>query len=188
MKNLFLGAYWGPREESREACAQRLSAFMGDLAALHPRFTGWGEASGSPKKPRLQFEITPEGIAKVLDTNNNDVDGQPIVDLGFSLGCYTETEPEEGVVRIDATLGVFTPLIPNSILLKMRKPVIADVDLWEKIAATTIWIFNPDDVVITSDAYVEKRGGGRPREVGGWFTYKKGGEIIQNPAFLAECE
>ncbi|MET0582729.1 MAG: Imm52 family immunity protein [Pseudoxanthomonas sp.] len=71
MSALYMRTRWVARKESREDCAKRLSAFMGDLAVLHPRLSAWGKASGSPKKPRLLIDPTPEGVAAAPGRNGD---------------------------------------------------------------------------------------------------------------------
>ena len=37
----YVGAYWGPRQESLDDCADRASRFLSGLVSLHPIFQSW---------------------------------------------------------------------------------------------------------------------------------------------------
>lgn len=184
MKDMLIASYWGPRRETREACAQRLFCFMSDLVSFHPFLSGWGKASGSPKKPPILIDPTIKGVSDALSMSNNEITGNPIVELGFILLCHNEHSAE-----IIAELGHFSQIPPNNkVLLSIRESLITEAALWRKIALSAIRNFEPDELVVTNDAFIDKSGTNSPRKAGGWFTYKNGGELVENPNFMNACD
>ncbi|CAM4433300.1 immunity 52 family protein [Corallococcus exiguus] len=89
----YAGAYWGPRRESPEACAQRAAAFFNMLAACAPLLANWNKIP-KPRGKGRQTPLTPPSLPALTEAFrrgvNREPGGPPIEDLGFRVGAYND--------------------------------------------------------------------------------------------------
>jgi hypothetical protein len=172
-QSLLLGAYWPSRQESREACAARMSRFLATIRNVDSSLTVW-----FPKANRKRLgeavDISPSSVCELLKSNNRDTTGEPIAELGFRAGLWNGKN-----ASLTATLGAFSHKIENSVLLSYNGEAPCTADVWRQLIQAAIICFEPKSAVVTSPDYMERHGDGTPDETGGWFTYKRGGEVSQ---------
>ncbi|MGZ3457245.1 MAG: Imm52 family immunity protein [Archangium sp.] len=174
----YVGAYWGPRQETALECARRAERFFHMLARCDPSFARWFSAGrgfprelpGRPVLPAVKDleEFFLSGRIRA------DVGKKFIEDLGFLQMVWNA---KKEATEIHLSCGGYSPWGgPNSCLLYptrevtvrerlLRAPVLAEV------LTSTVTAWDPDFAVVTSSEMrrlVQKQG----REVDvGWLTY-----------------
>ena len=170
---IFFACYWGPRLELRSVCADRIARFWVLSTDLHPAFgSSWATNS------RMRKAWSPciaNDVAMALQTNNLDSTGEPIPDLGFNLAMWNRN------VTFSVSVGMNHPKLSNSVILRFRAEPPENSTLWRSLATNSIESFDPDNAVVTSHSYAQSCGGGPPPDRGGWFTYERGGSLLEHP-------
>lgn len=176
MDSSFLGAYWTGRAEDRGQCASRISAFLRAAGAAHASLGPWFRKASRKSAAFKPVDISPAGIESLLTTNNSDVSGQPILDLGFSLGIWNGDN-----AGFSVTIGATSPYIKNAAVLSFEGVPSFNSATWLRLIGCAVEALEPDSAVVTSHDYIARHGGGMPDQVGGWFTYKRGEPITELP-------
>jgi hypothetical protein len=96
-----LRAYWKPRKETIESCADRLFRFLTALAGCDGVFSRWFKLGMSPRKA-LKSEIDFKNKTCLLDLldkgrHRKDVGREVMEDLGFSVGMWNGGTPTKAV-------------------------------------------------------------------------------------------
>lgn len=173
--SLFLGAYWKARKETRTECATRLSSYLRAIGSVEPTLQGWFQKASRRQAANKAADLSVEGIQGLLKTNNRDVGGDPIVELGFNLSLWSG-----GNVSFSATVGAFSPFIENSVVLSFRGDGPVDREMWRRLIEKAVDAFDPDTAVVTNHDYVAAHGDGAPDEARGWFTYTRGKAVVES--------
>jgi hypothetical protein len=177
-EGFYVGAYWGPRQETALECARRAELFFHMLARCDPSFAQWfrggrgfpRELPGYPVRP----EVKEWEQLFLQGRNRTDVGKKVIEDLGFNERVWN-AKKERTCVEIRC--GKYSPWGgPNVCLLELttkgeererllRAPGLAEV----LTSMATAW--DPDFAIASSSEMVDlvmKR----KREVRvGWLTY-----------------
>ena len=148
MESLFLGVYWGNREEDRDKCAEKLSEFLAVASGLFPELAQWFLKSSRKKRALKPIDFSPEAIAGALRTNNRDTDGQPILELGFNVGLWNGTS-----ASFSATVGASSRYVGNSVLLSFDGECPADRGAWKRLIEGAVHVFDPDSAVVTDGTF-----------------------------------
>lgn len=176
--NLFIGAYWSSREENRRECAERVLRFLNSIK-MHPDLTHWFWKLKSRKEAAVPLELSIAGIEEGLKTNNRDSNGTAIRELGFSMGAWNGNDAKPASLGI--TCGASSNFVKNSVVLDLPpQPPPTEAQSFEVLRVLlekTIIAWDPDDAVVTSTDFLDRRGGGMPWIVGGWISYHRGGNI-----------
>src|SRR4051794_30187502 len=120
LETYYIGAYWGARRESADACAHRTQHFLECLAACDPLFLHWFKL-GQSRKEALQHEIKPdqETLQKALLAGKNRTDrDQVLEDLGFRLGLWTGGN-DEGSAGLSIHCGCYSSRVGNSCVIEL---------------------------------------------------------------------
>jgi hypothetical protein len=177
-EDYYVGAYWGPRQETALECARRAELFFHMLARCDPTFAQWYRGGSGAPRELPGHPVRPE--AKEWEQlflrgrNRTDVGKKVIEELGFREYVWNAKKER---TRLGFHCGGYSPWGgPNSCLLEppqegavreriLRVPVLTEV----LTCMVTAW--NPDFAVATSDEMldlIQKR----KREVRvGWLTY-----------------
>jgi len=175
MHSPFVGAYWPARQETKAQCARRIAAFFDRIATL-PELSQWFTKAKSAKAAsKLPVPVTAEGIESYLKTNNRDVDGSAIAELGFNLNLWNG-----GSATLSITCGAFSPAIRNSVVVNL--PPTAEVGedalaMLRSLLDACIDAWEPANAVATSPQLMTQEGGGMPWQTRGWLNYSKGGAV-----------
>ncbi|NBD12894.1 hypothetical protein GTY96_28435 [Corallococcus sp. c25j21] len=94
METYYAGSYWLARQESIEACAQRLESFLRGMSPLEPTWSRWYEAAATFQKARKQ-QLSPDAstLAKLLGKKSNRFGD----DSSFWLWAGETSEETSGV-------------------------------------------------------------------------------------------
>ena len=172
---MFIGAYWGPRRESRERVAERIAEFLQSLPNASGSLATWYTKGQSRASAKALIVATPDKIASRLKTNRREDNDEIMSELGFSIGAWNG-----GHASLHATIGAFTPYIGNSVVLSYDE---SSLDLSRSecrdVLESAVRAFDPDKAVATSSEYVTRMGCGQPWEAG-MLTYTRGGKIEEH--------
>ena len=177
----FVGAYWAARREPRHECAVRVAAFLHGIAEQLP-LGGWYLSGRGQKAPLVQLEISAVAIERELKTNNRDVDGKAIENLGFRLRVWNGNDNEPASFAM--TCGAWSDYVKNSAVLSLPPQSAPPDEVTAKPLRTllehSVQVWDPDYAVVTSSESMARKGGGMPWDVGGWFAYERGGEVTMS--------
>ena len=174
----YMGAYWGPRQETASECARRAELFFHMLARCDSSLTQWYRAGkGFPKElPGYPLRPQVEELEEFLQKGRirTDVDREVIEDLGFSQMVWNS---KKDATDIRLVCGGYSPWgSPNICLLNpprqgtvrerlLRVPVLTEV----LTSMATAW--DPDFAIVSSTEMVRlvQKQKGEVRV--GWLTY-----------------
>ncbi len=174
----YVGAYWGPRQETALECARRAERFFHMLGRCDPSFSQWYRAGRGFPRELPGWPVSPrvKDLEELFLSGRHRADfGEGFIEeLGFSNVVWNA---KKQMTRLHLHCGKSSPWGgPNSCLLHpttestvrerlLRAPVLAEV----LTSMATAW--DPDSAVAGSDEMrhlVQKEG----REVDvGWLTY-----------------
>ena len=182
--SFFLGAYWRPRLETVEQCAERMLAFLLSIRDWNGGYTRWyRQGSRAPRNPearRVQLTTT-ELVKALLRDAERDQHRQVIASAGYGIGLWSPRDSyvgqgPDGTVAVYAHVGSAVP--PWNVVLinpfgsedavKSFFEVSALVSMME--AVVDAW--EPDWCLVVSDVYLKRiypHFGGKPNI--GWLTY-----------------
>ena len=145
----FVGAYWGPREESRQACARRLSELLHKLSEQDTALSKWFKKATSKKAALVALPHDSDGLVALLKTNQRDIGGDAIAELGFNFSAWTGRE-QGRAASLMATCGAYSPAVRNSVVLSFDHAASLTPDLLEGILNAVVAAFDPVDAVVSS--------------------------------------
>ena len=174
----YVGAYWGPRQETALECARRVELFFHMLARCDPSFVQWYRAGrniprglpGHPVRPEMK-EL--EGI--FLKTRyRTEVSKKVIEDMGFHLHVWNA---DEDATDISMSCGKYSPwAAPNNCLLQTWRLGSVRERLWRlpvltEILTSMVTAWDPDFAMVTSSEMVRLVEKDKPEVRMGWLTY-----------------
>ncbi|QDV91613.1 hypothetical protein RAS2_27170 [Phycisphaerae bacterium RAS2] len=152
MSKLELGAFWRPRRESIEQCADRMQAFMEELVQCDEVFASWYQKGWSRKDAlRRKVDVHDRGALLTLlnkGRNRRDYGGEVIEDLGFSVGLWNGG-PEERTAGLMIRCGLYSKVFglgANSVVLGFPEELgaLADASKTSRVLAITARCWEPD--------------------------------------------
>ena len=176
-EDYYLGAYWGPRQETALECARRAELFFHMLARCDPAFTQWYRAGRGFPRELPGWPVRPE--VKELEAlflkgrNRTDVGKEVVEELGFSLMVWNA---KKDAIHVHLDCGGYSPWGGNSCLLRplwpstvwerlVRSPVLAEV----LTRVVTAW--DPDYAIVSSTEMVDLIKKRKWERRVGWLTY-----------------
>jgi Immunity protein 52 len=175
-EHVFMGAYWGCREETRHECARRIVDFLASIASQEC-YSAWYPKTWRKRAAADPLELSVEAMAAALRVQGRDIGGGLIPELGYSLGVWNGRDDDSASFM--ATCGAFSRYVTNAVVLTLgqRDPPqgrAGGVPFFE-ILQNMVSAFDPDDAVLTSNEFIERSGFRTPAEAGGWIVYRRGG-------------
>lgn len=179
--SLTLGAYWKPRRESIEECADRLLAFMTAIGECGSNFVHWYH-KGRSRNDALRKEIAVrdrDELLALLDKGRHrgDIEKTIIEDLGFSVGIWNGGAPgKEASLSIACGLYWVSPSpnasLSNYVVLNLPEDLgdLADPAKASWLLALTARCWVPDWAGIFSNEAMNSRDWGRQPFVD-WMVY-----------------
>ena len=191
-ESYYAGAYWGPRKESPEECAQRAADFLNFLAPHDPLLAHWYKPARAVKDAR-KHPLMPPDVPTLTEMFrrgiNRERGGPNIEQLGYTFwfgngggkfdsaglqilcGCYSEAVSNTCVLTLpstgpDAERVLTTPVLAGAV----RSMALA----WD-----------PDWAVATSDSHRRlMRESSKSGAFVGWVTYlsRRRGTVPPLPA------
>jgi hypothetical protein len=178
-EKFYVGAYWGPREETALECARRAELFFHMLAKCDPTFTQWYRAGRSAPRdlPGLAVRQEVEEWEQLFlrGVNRTDATRKVIADLGFRESVWNAKTRER--TRIELHCGEYSPSGPGNTCLfhppheGPARERILNAPLLAGVLTSIATAWDPDFAMATSSTMldlIQKR----KREVRvGWLTY-----------------
>lgn len=174
--SLYSGAYWGPRQETLDACAERADAFMKGLCSLDPALATWYK-TGRSRRDALRHQVSTEHdvLRKLLESGRHrrDFDRAVIEDLGYSMGLWNGQEPSVG---LHIGCGMSSPYVTNAVVINLPR---SDEDLGALASAETarelmrllVQCWDPEWSTLSSHDWREEQEAQPGEPVLGWLTY-----------------
>lgn len=156
-----LGAFWGARQESVDACAERASAFLTRLSACDRIFAHWFERARSPMQA-FEGAQGPDHdvLTKLLlkGRNRTDVGRNVLEDLGFSLSLWNGVK-DDGDTRLGVSCGVYSPWNHNSCVIELPERVpaaerVLTVETLTCVVRATVSSWEPDWAWVVSNTHL----------------------------------
>lgn len=182
MSSPFIAAYWSRREEPANSCATRLAILISKIGARHPLLQGWKKKGRSRTEAQSEpIGVSAEEIVKLFKTNNDEIKGSAILELGFNISLWNGNDNHG--IALSATCGAFADCMTNSVVLHLPpghdENVLEGVDL-KLLVQDFVDALDPDFAMLTSSDYINRNGGGAPWDVGGWVNYNpETGRIVK---------
>jgi hypothetical protein len=147
MATVIVGAYWGPREESREACAQRWAVFFEVLRRHDPELGRWYKRMNSRDEPILEMPTDALNLAPLLRENRDAAPSSKIIpELGFGLGAWRGPDVSASA-SFTSTLGSLHPRIVNACVISCDDTT-ATPEILQAMLRAEVEAFDPDDAIV----------------------------------------
>jgi hypothetical protein len=124
MSDLYIGAYWGPRQESVGQCSERLIACLERLRDCDEVFSQWFE-KGKSQRGALALPFDSRSQEKTLQLlesgrSKRDVDRSTIEDLGFRVSLWNgQASTRSAMISIICGIYTANPHLRNSVVLDL---------------------------------------------------------------------
>lgn len=173
-----LGAYWGPRPASLEACAEKVARTLDRLGEASVILRTWYR-QGRTKSEALAARVEPDAshLRTLLEQGRNvtDVGDRVIKELGYSLSAWNGRD--EPYATFSTQCGGWSHWVSNSFVVDLPSPSGIGTELYEPRVARTlihtlIEVWEPDWATFASRSMrvgEQERQRGGPRV--GWLTY-----------------
>ena len=168
-----VGAYWGQRKESRQACATRVSVFLQALAAQDAALSRWYRLLASRKAPLRELPHDVDGLLPLLGVNRADIGGAVMVELGFDFSAWNGWKADIPA-SLSVYCGAFSPVVGNSAVVSFDPEASPKLDLLHGILRAAVTAFDPDDGIVVSDATLSAHPSPSILEMPAVFRYKRG--------------
>lgn len=155
---LALGAYWKPRRESIEQCADRFWKFMQGLRECNNMFTRWYRL-GRSRKDALGRKVDAQSrqeLLRLLDEGRHrrNVGREIMEGLGSSVGIWNGAEPGKEV-SLAISCGQYDEvpgLLGNSVVLDLPEDLgeLVDSAKTGHVVIATVMAWDPDWVGVFS--------------------------------------
>lgn len=175
----FLGAYWGPRRESAEQCADRLLRCITSLAEISPLLSTWKQKTRTKREAMLAATIDLDDLVRQVGAgvNRRDSDRSIIEELGYSWAAWNGNM--KSAVSLSVSCGSWSEVLksPNSLVLNLPEPSCPDADTIygnaEQILGSVVEAWEPDRALISSHRLREEVESISPNAgmTVGWKTY-----------------
>ncbi|XXF76746.1 immunity 52 family protein [Myxococcaceae bacterium GXIMD 01537] len=176
----YAGAYWGPRRESPEECAQRAVTFLNLVAACDPLLAHWNKIP-KPRGKGRKTPLMPPDLSTLTEAYrrgvNREPGGPPIEHLGLTVSAYNDgAGPDFVSVRMHC--GSYAEFsTANACVLSLpskgeNAERILTASVLAGIARSMALAWEPDWAVAMSEAYraMDDRQGQADIWLG-WVTY-----------------
>ncbi len=177
-----LGAYWGPRPESAEKCAERLHVFLTGLRDCHESLSQWYQKADSRKKSlqRPLESLEAPSLIEILNggRNRENASGTVSEDLGFQIGLWNGQKGDEKA-SFSLRCGLYwrsaTPSVSvgNCVVLDLPKNLgtLASPQRMSQALAVTALAWQPDWAGVMSESSMLARNFNAEVPFVDWMVY-----------------
>ncbi|HLI12918.1 MAG TPA: Imm52 family immunity protein [Alphaproteobacteria bacterium] len=179
-------AFWGPRQESAEACARRMACMLEAFVAVHSVLSRWNKMAWTRKAADTPFCAMPpriDELTKIFEKGKYYTDKRPrkpIEDLGFSVSAWNGHDDDCGV-QLTVGAGKYTDSTsePNSVQMELRRACAGNADfisapIMKKMTHAVVEAWQPNWAALKNNDYTGATTDFRGfplRPWGGWITY-----------------
>lgn len=141
-ETFYVGAYWGPRAEPVDACAERLAGFLTDLAQISPLLGSWFKTASSRKAAlKRPIEPTTEQLRALLQAGQarRDDDARSVMsELGFAADLWNGQDILVGLrVRCGAPAAI-QGMTSNTLVMQLPAAEGDAVTLYQRQVALAV--------------------------------------------------
>lgn len=144
-----VGAYWAQREESRIACALRISDFIKKIAQLDSSLAHWFKRAGPRTAQQAELPTDPDGLTPLLKASQRDVGNDVIKELGYSFSAWNGNQSSMGA-SMSIACGGYSTLVGNSAVLSFAPKSSPTLKLLREILESMVGAFEPDSAIVKS--------------------------------------
>lgn len=180
MDPFYLGAYWGPRGESVDQCAERLSWLLASLGDVDPKLSSWFKTGGS-RKAALKRPVAPsvDALRDLLlagRPRRDDEARSVMSELGFRVGLWNGQDVEVGLSVRCGSPAAIAGMASNTLVMQFPPAEGEAATLYRREAALAVMravvtAFEPAWCTWTSDALRTGQAAQPDEVVTGWATY-----------------
>jgi hypothetical protein len=180
-ESYYLGAYWGLRRESVEACATRLSRHLGCLAQCDPLFSDWflqGRTRRDASNRKIDTDPQTLAIWLAKGVSRTNTGHATMAELGFHMGLWTGGRSNADSASLMLNCGCYSAAVGmNSCLLELPHGRAVADRLFESssliaLMSCAVASWDPDWALVSSielDRAMPAQLGNAPRL--GWLLY-----------------
>jgi hypothetical protein len=132
MSDLYIGAYWGPRQESAGQCAERMLACLTEFHGIGGVIASWydkarNKRDANHRQEELQRPLHMWGDEELVrlfegGRNRRDLDHSVIEELGFRATAWNWSEPKSAsssseTMKMTVTCGCYSHRVGNALVL-----------------------------------------------------------------------
>ncbi|MBN8470446.1 immunity 52 family protein [Corallococcus exiguus] len=179
-ETFYAGAYWGPRHETPEECAQRTAHLLNLLSPYDPLLASWYKPARSLRDARKHSLMPPDvaTLAELFRRGVNREKGGPVFeDLGFRFlsgngGLGTDS------VHLNTVCGAYSEVNANLCLMSFpskgaHMERLVSVPVLSGVLRSMALAFDPDWAVAGSDEYRKlMNADSTAGAFVGWVTYQ----------------
>jgi hypothetical protein len=196
MGRAFFGAYWGPRAESAEECADRVGRLIRGLEVIDVLLTGWRDKAETKSGALAQPVVTTDRqdlVERLTAGVTRDDTGALIETAGYSVYWWNGDESDAAAITLNMSLGRTSKQVPNSVVFQFPDPTavpsIYSGRSASNLVLTVLEVFQPDRAVwLDDDSRAAQKNPDRVLPNGG----KAIGRLVGHPAgwatYLADSE
>lgn len=158
MARAFFGAYWGPRAESAEECADRVGRLIRGLEVIDVLLTGWRDKAETKAGALAQPVVTTDRqdlVERLKAGVVRDDRGTLIETAGYSVYWWNGDESDPAAITLNMSLGRTSKQVPNSVVFQFPDPTalpsIYSARSASDLVLTVIEVFQPDRAVWLDD-------------------------------------
>lgn len=176
----YIGAYWGPRNESAERCGSRLAEHLQAMGRLDPLFSQW-YLTGRSRKGALStpIEPAPEELGRLLGARvqrRDDPARTAMPELGFSVSIWNgQRDGVQVSVRCGVTAAI-SGAVSNSVVVQLPPGVgetarLYGRDLAQALFTGVVSAWDPSWSTFTNHRLRRAQASDPWDVVGGWATF-----------------
>ena len=182
-EQFYLAAYWGPRAEGVEACAERLLQCVEDLRSLSDVMSSWFR-KGASRSAKLAIAWEPSAVVGLLRAGQNrkDSGGEVMDELGYRVGLWNGNVSAPVSMSVTCGANPRTPGVMNAFVLQLPElelggPDVAGLYGGGRLRSglrSVVECWDPDWAVVTSNSLRNAQGPLPRAPHVGWLTYLSG--------------
>jgi hypothetical protein len=158
MGRAFFGAYWGPRAESAEECADRIGRLIRGLEVIDVLLTGWRDKAETKSGALAQPVVTTDRqdlVERLKAGVMRDDSGTVIDTAGYWVYWWNGDENDPAAITLNMSLGRTSKQVPNSVVFQFPDPTtvpsIYSAPSASNLVLTVIEVFQPERAVWLDD-------------------------------------
>lgn len=141
-ETFYVGAYWGPRVESVDACADRLARMLIDVAEASPLLGSWFRTAGN-RQAALKRPIEPsaERLRELLlagQARRDDPARSVMSELGFSADMWNGQDVQVGLHVHCGTPAAIPGMTSNNLVIQLPAAEGAALALYQRDTAVAV--------------------------------------------------
>jgi Immunity protein 52 len=180
METYFIGAYWGDRKESVDACTDHVVRCLSALAKCDPAFSRWYRLGGSRKEAmERRFDVTQGAVKQLLlaGRNRRDIGKEVIEDLGFRISLWNgEEDAQDASFSAESGLSAGNPNLCNSCVINLPSEGppserLLRVEALLCLMRAVVDGFDPDWATVMPDSLLQRIRLVPNRPTPGWLFY-----------------